>query len=77
MYYALVYFSNIYEMLCSSCPGQKTSIDEAGVAGASKESTEAKIATTLKGSMGERVTKALAKVEEKKRKRAARKAEVE
>ena len=32
--------------------------------------------TTLKGSMGERINKALAKVEEKKRKRAMRKAQV-
>ncbi|XP_052253766.1 cilia- and flagella-associated protein 44-like isoform X2 [Dreissena polymorpha] len=34
----------------------------------------AKVSTTLKGSMGERITKALLKVEEKKRKRAERKA---
>ena len=32
--------------------------------------------TTLKGSMGERINKALAKVEEKKRKRALRRSEV-
>ena len=32
--------------------------------------------TTLKGSMGERINKALAKVEEKKKKRAARRAQV-
>lgn len=32
--------------------------------------------TTLKGSMGERITKALGKVEEKKKKRAQRKAQV-
>ena len=32
--------------------------------------------TTLKGSMGERINKSLAKVEEKKRKRAARRAQV-
>ena len=34
------------------------------------------VTTTLKGSMGERINKALAKVEEKKRKRAIRRAEV-
>ena len=32
--------------------------------------------TTLKGSMGNRINKALEKVEEKKRKRAARRAQV-
>lgn len=36
----------------------------------------AKVITTLKGSMGERITKALHKVEEKKKKRAERKAQV-
>ncbi|KAK6165219.1 hypothetical protein SNE40_023570 [Patella caerulea] len=35
----------------------------------------AKVTTTLKGSMGERVTKALQKVEEKKKKRAARRSQ--
>lgn len=39
-----------------------------------REGTDTKITTTLKGSMGERINKALAKVEEKKRKRAARRA---
>ena len=41
-----------------------------------REGTEQKITTTLKGSMGERITKALQKVEEKKKKRAARRAQV-
>ena len=41
-----------------------------------KEATETKMTTTLKGSMGERINKALAKVEEKKKKRAARRAQV-
>ncbi len=40
------------------------------------ESTDAKITTTLKGSMGDRVTKALARVEDKKKRRAARQAQV-
>jgi hypothetical protein len=35
-----------------------------------------KVTTSLKGSMGERITKALSKVEEKKKKRAIRKAMV-
>lgn len=43
-------------------------VDEAGAA--------SKVTTTLKGSMGERITKALLKVEEKKKKRAIRKAMV-
>ncbi|XP_048254045.1 cilia- and flagella-associated protein 44-like isoform X2 [Haliotis rufescens] len=41
------------------------------------ESMGAKVVTTLKGSMGERITKALKKVEEKKKKRAARRAQWE
>ena len=36
----------------------------------------AKVITSLKGSMGERITKALSKVEEKKKKRAIRRAMV-
>ena len=54
---------------------QKTAQEGEGAA-ESKNKEEAKIVTTLKGSMGERITKALAKVEEKKRKRAARRAQV-
>ncbi|XP_046572732.1 cilia- and flagella-associated protein 44-like isoform X2 [Haliotis rubra] len=41
------------------------------------ESMGAKVVTSLKGSMGERITKALKKVEEKKKKRAARRAQWE
>ena len=41
-----------------------------------KEATETKMTTTLKSSMGERINKALAKVEEKKKKRVARRAQV-
>ncbi|XP_060551905.1 LOW QUALITY PROTEIN: cilia- and flagella-associated protein 44-like [Ruditapes philippinarum] len=40
-----------------------------------EDQTGAKVITTLKGSMGERITKALYKVEEKKKKRAERKAQ--
>ncbi|XP_053372820.1 cilia- and flagella-associated protein 44-like [Mercenaria mercenaria] len=42
-----------------------------------EDQTGAKVITTLKGSMGERITKALYKVEEKKKKRAERKAQWE
>ncbi|KAK3588814.1 hypothetical protein CHS0354_028462 [Potamilus streckersoni] len=42
-----------------------------------EDAAGAKVLTTLKGSMGERITKALNKVEEKKKKRAARKAQWE
>ncbi|XP_052805423.1 cilia- and flagella-associated protein 44-like isoform X2 [Mya arenaria] len=49
--------------------------DAAGVGGGqADDGTGAKVSTTLKGSMGERITKALQKVEEKKKKRAERKA---
>ena len=41
-----------------------------------RETNDAKVTTTLKGSMGERITKALQKVEDKKKKRAARRAMV-
>ena len=41
-----------------------------------KDATDTKKVTMLKGSMGERINKALAKVEEKKRRRAARQAQV-
>jgi len=51
--------------------------DGAGGAGTTQEDASgAKVSTTLKGSMGERITKALQKVEEKKKKRAERKAMV-
>ena len=56
--------------------GQKQGTDASDQQAAGKEASSANIKTTLKGSMGERITKALAKVEEKKKKRAARKAEV-
>ena len=46
-------------------------------AGLSAEAKEkVKLKTTLKGSMGERINKALVKVEDKKRKRAHRRAQV-
>jgi hypothetical protein len=41
-----------------------------------KQGEDAKVSTTLKGSMGERINKALAKVEEKKQKRAQRREQV-
>jgi hypothetical protein len=41
-----------------------------------EDGADTKVKTTLKGSMGERITKALNKVEEKKRKRAQRRAQV-
>ena len=41
-----------------------------------KDKGDGKFTTTLKGSMGERINKALAKVEEKKRKRKRRRQEV-
>lgn len=51
--------------------------DTTGQAGEKTEDVAgAKVTTTLKGSMGERITKALFKVEEKKKKRAERRAQV-
>lgn len=50
--------------------------DHTGTGGKSGDQTGAKVTTTLKGSMGERINKALHKVEEKKQKRAARRAQV-
>ena len=51
--------------------------DTTGQAGEKQEDVSgAKVITTLKGSMGERITKALHKVEEKKKKRAERRAQV-
>ena len=41
-----------------------------------REDTATRVQTTLKGAMGERVTKALQKVEDKKKKRAARREQV-
>ena len=46
------------------------------VGGKPGETAGSKVTTTLKGSMGERINKALLKVEEKKKKRAARRAQV-
>lgn len=57
----------------------QTRLTEMGTdAGGKQDDATAKIATTttLKGSMGERITKALGKVEEKKKKRAQRRAQV-
>ncbi|XP_048773099.2 cilia- and flagella-associated protein 44-like isoform X2 [Ostrea edulis] len=51
--------------------------DHTGTGGKSGDQTGAKVTTTLKGSMGERINKALHKVEEKKQKRAARRAQWE
>ena len=50
--------------------------DTTGQADKSEDLTGAKVITTLKGSMGERITKALHKVEEKKKKRAERRSQV-
>jgi hypothetical protein len=50
--------------------------DHTGTGGKAGDQTGAKVTTTLKGSMGERINKALHKVEEKKQKRAARRAQV-
>ncbi|XP_076438307.1 cilia- and flagella-associated protein 44-like isoform X2 [Babylonia areolata] len=51
-------------------------VTEGGVQGADTVDAEvgSKVVTSLKGSMGERITKALSKVEEKKKKRAIRRA---
>ena len=65
--------------MCSSFEGQSRQNEDqsAATAGVQKEAADAKgVTTTLKGSMGERINKALAKVEEKKKKRAARRAQV-
>ena len=52
--------------------------DTTGQTGEKQEDVSgAKVITTLKGSMGERITKALHKVEEKKKKRAERRAQVQ
>ena len=56
--------------------GQKQGTDGGDQQDQGDESGDTKTGTTLKGSMGERINKALAKVEEKKKKRAIRKAEV-
>ena len=50
--------------------------DSAGLTDRLDDQSGAKVITTLKGSMGERITKALHKVEEKKKKRSERKAQV-
>lgn len=55
---------------------QRTQSDLQKGAENGKGSDDTKITTTLKGSMGERITKALAKVEEKKQKRALRRSQV-
>ena len=58
-------------------PGATKITDTTGQTGEKQEDVAgAKVITTLKGSMGERITKALNKVEEKKKKRAERRAQV-
>ncbi|KAK3107710.1 hypothetical protein FSP39_020546 [Pinctada imbricata] len=54
---------------------QKAAGETAAVSGKPGDAPGSKVTTTLKGSMGERINKALVKVEEKKKKRAARKAQ--
>ena len=54
----------------------RSSLHQSEGDGQNAASDDAKLTTTVKGSMGERIAKALAKVEEKKKKRAARKAQV-
>lgn len=57
--------------------GKSTHTDDHTEAGGKAgDQAGAKVTTTLKGSMGERINKALYKVEEKKQKRAARRAQV-
>ena len=58
--------------------GQATSSGELGgtETGQKGESVETKVTTTLKGNKGERINKALAKVEEKKKKRVQRRNQV-
>lgn len=65
-------------MLCVLfAPGATRVTDSTGQIGEKAEDqTGAKVITTLKGSMGERITKALNKVEEKKKKRAERRSQV-
>ncbi|XP_021372219.1 cilia- and flagella-associated protein 44-like isoform X2 [Mizuhopecten yessoensis] len=55
--------------------GQTRHTDLAGEGEKKDDQSGLKVTTTLKGSMGERISKALYKVEEKKKKRAARKAQ--
>ena len=54
--------------------GPKVGVQGTDQADGSEEAS--KVTTTLKGNKGERITKSLAKVEEKKKKRALRRAEV-
>ena len=61
-----------YKYLCLDA-GKLSDMD---VGAAAKDGSDTKIKTTLKGSMGERITKALNKVEEKKRKRNLRRSQV-
>ncbi|XP_033757971.1 cilia- and flagella-associated protein 44-like isoform X3 [Pecten maximus] len=55
--------------------GQTRHTDVGGDGEKKDDQSGLKVTTTLKGSMGERISKALQKVEEKKKKRAARKAQ--
>lgn len=74
-FYNFVYFLKfLFFIFWSGQTGRIT--DTTGTGGEKTEEQAAKVTTTLKGSMGERITKALNKVEEKKKKRAARKAQV-
>lgn len=67
-------------MTCISifASGQTRLTDMGQGAGGKADDPAVKVATTttLKGSMGERISKALGKVEEKKKKRAQRRAQV-
>ena len=67
--------NKITRYLCIVFVGQTRQTDSTPAGEQVQEEKETKITTTLKGSMGERITKALNKVEEKKKKRAARKAQ--
>ena len=59
------------------CSGQQRVAEGAGQGADTVDAdVGAKVMTSLKGSMGERITKALSKVEEKKKKRAIRRAMV-
>jgi len=63
-------------IICNYLLGQRQGSDLQGAGEGAKDAADTKKVTMLKGSMGERINKALAKVEEKKRKRAARQAQV-
>ena len=56
--------------------GQAVADEQDGKSGKQGEEETKVMTTTLKGSMGERINKAIHKVEEKKKKRAVRRAQV-